>query len=99
MNNINDVSNFIKANVNSMSIYNKPVLLSTRKNKKYMILDENNRSFVHFGDLRYKDFLKTNDYYKRSLYYKRSSKIRGDWRNNEYSPNMLSMRILWKINM
>ena len=95
---INKVSDFHKANMNSMQLYNKPLFLSSQMNKKYMIMNDNNK-LVHFGDIRFEDFLKHGDYRRRSLYYKRSSKIKGHWIDNIYSPNMLSMRILWEIAM
>lgn len=93
MNRINQVSNFEHANMNSMRLYDKPLLISTRKHKKYMILNDNNK-YVHFGDNRYQDFLKTGDNVKRSLYLKRALKLNSDF-NDIYNPNVLSIRLLW----
>ena len=45
-------SNFQKVNSLSMKKYNRPVQISTRKQKKYMIRDDNNK-MVHFGQLGY----------------------------------------------
>ena len=67
---------------------------SKNKNKKYSIIDPNGK-VVNFGQLGYKDFTKTNDEKKRDNYLKRSANIKGDWKNNKYSPNNLSRRILW----
>jgi hypothetical protein len=93
MNIINQVSNFEKANKNSMRFYDKPLLISTRKHKKYMILNDNNK-YVHFGDNRYKDYLKTGDKVRRNLYLKRAMNLNSDF-NDMYNPNVLSIRLLW----
>ena len=72
------------------------ILQSTRKNKKFMIMNPENK-YVHFGDKRYKDFTQDNKNKDRQQnYLKRSSNIKGNWKNNKYSPNNLSMNILWK---
>jgi hypothetical protein len=72
------------------------ILPSTRKNKKLMIINPYNK-YVHFGDKRYKDFTQDNKNKDRQQnYLKRSSNIKGNWKNNKYSPNNLSMNILWK---
>jgi len=53
--------------------------------------------YVHFGDKRYKDFTQDNKNKDRQQnYLKRSGNIKGNWKNNKYSPNNLSMNILWK---
>lgn len=93
MNRINQVSNFEHANMNSMRLYDKPLLISTRKHKKYMILNDNNK-YVHFGDNRYEDYLKSNDNVRRNLYLKRALKLNSDF-NDIYNPNVLSIRLLW----
>ncbi len=46
------VSDINKVNKLSRIIYKKTVEPSTRKNKKYMILNDNNK-YIHFGDSRY----------------------------------------------
>ena len=33
---------------------------------------------------------------RQQKYLNRSSKIKGEWKNDKYSPNNLSMNILWK---
>jgi hypothetical protein len=67
---------------------------SQNKDKKYAIVDPNGK-IVNFGAMFYQDFLKTADQNKRDRYLKRSSKIKGDWNNNKYSPNNLSRSLLW----
>ena len=71
------------------------ILQSTRKNKKIMILKPDNK-YVHFGDSRYEDFTQHKDKDRQQKYLNRSSKIKGNWKDNKYSPNNLSMNILWK---
>jgi hypothetical protein len=67
--------------------------MSYLKYKKYMI--QHNGKWIHFGDIRYEDFTKHNDVKRRERYLKRVSNIKGDWKDNKYSPNILSMRLLW----
>jgi len=76
----------------AMKIFNKEVYLSTRKNKKYMIKDDNNR-FQHFGDIRFSDFTKHKDEERRNNFKNRNKR----WANNEnkFSPAFLSYHLLW----
>ena len=71
------------------------ILPSTRKNKKFLIMNPENK-YVHFGDKRYEDFTQHKYKDRQQNYLKRSSNIKGNWKNNKYSPNNLSMNILWK---
>ena len=88
------VSDIRKVNKLSKLIYKKNVETSTRKNKKYMILNDDNK-YVHFGDSMYQDFTIHNDPERRQRYLNRATKIKGNWRNNKYSPNNLSINLLW----
>ena len=54
------VSDIKKVNQLSRMIYNKNVEPSTRKNKKYMIMNDDH-NYIHFGDLRYEDYTKHQD--------------------------------------
>lgn len=67
--------------------------LSSRKDKKYMIYDGS--KFVHFGQMFYEDFTKHKNFIRRENYLKRASQIKGDWESNPYSPNNLSIFLLW----
>jgi hypothetical protein len=87
-------SNFQKVNSLAMKKYKRPVAVSTRKTKKYMIKDDNNK-FIHFGQLGYEDFTKHKDEERRQRYLKRTEKIKGDWKENKFSPNNLSRNLLW----
>ena len=84
---------------NAFKKYGKDALLyiSTRKNKKYSILNPSTGKMVHFGSIEppYEDFTKHRNEQRRQHYLKRSNLIKGDWRDNPYSPNNLSRRILW----
>lgn len=94
LNELLKVSDPDEVNKRAMNIYGKNVFLSTRKNKKYMILDDNNK-WQHFGDIRYSDFTSHRNVGRAMRYRKRMENIKGDWRDNEYSPNILSLRLLW----
>jgi hypothetical protein len=91
---MNRVSDIKKVNKLSKIIYEKPVEPSTRKNKKYMILNDHNK-YVHFGDSRYEDFTKHQDKERLKNYLSRASKIKGNWKKDKYSPNNLSINLLW----
>jgi hypothetical protein len=91
---MNKVSDIKKVNRISKLIYKKSVEPSTRKNKKYMILNDDNK-YIHFGDNRYEDFTKHNDLERRKRYLDRASKIKGNWKKDKYSPNNLAINLLW----
>lgn len=69
--------------------------ISTRKNKKYMV-QQPDGTWSHFGQMGYQDYTKHHDDVRRIHYIQRASRIHGDWKNNMYSPNNLSMQVLWK---
>ncbi len=70
---------------------------STRPSKKYMIYDPNNDLWVHFGTMKppMEDATKHQDLERRRRYLARATKIKGNWKENPYSPNNLSINILW----
>lgn len=72
-----------------------PIYISSRKTKKYMLRNPNNNKLVHFGEMNFEDFTKHKNLERRKAYINRSSKIKGNWKNNKYSANNLSMNILW----
>jgi hypothetical protein len=99
---IETVSNTKKVMFNLIKYCNKynliqpDIHISTNSNKKYMILNPyNNFKPVHFGSIDHEDFTKHNDEQRKINYLKRASKIKGDWKNNPFSPNNLSMNLLW----
>jgi hypothetical protein len=74
---------------------NVDIKLSTKENKKYMILDPKRNVWVHFGQMGYEDYTKHKDKKRQKNYLARATKMKGDWQNNPYSPNNLSIHILW----
>lgn len=73
---------------------NIPIYLSTRKDKKYMLQDPNNK-WVHFGQMGYEDFTYHRDEARKQRYLARATNIKGNWKNDKYSPNNLSIHLLW----
>ena len=66
------------------------IKLSTRQDKKYMI--KHNNKWVHFGQIGYSDFTKTNDQDKKRHFQQRNH----EWKNKpKYSPAYLSYHLLW----
>lgn len=92
-------SNPLKAQKNAYKYFGKDAVLylSTRKDKKYMILNPRTGKMVHFGQLNppYADFTKHGNEQRRQHYLKRSNQIKGNWRDDPYSSNNLSREILW----
>lgn len=70
------------------------LFISNKPDKKYMIQDPQGK-WVHFGQIPYEDYTKHQDDFRRNNYLIRSANIRGNWRDNPYSPNNLSRNILW----
>ena len=68
--------------------------LSTRKGKKYMV-QKPDGSYTHFGQRGYQDYTKHNDDLRRIHYLQRATKIKGNWEQDPYSPNNLSINLLW----
>lgn len=68
---------------------------SNKKEKKYMICNKNTNGWVYFGQIGYEDYTKHNNKNRRKNYLTRTSKMKGNWKNNPYSPNNLSRNILW----
>jgi hypothetical protein len=71
------------------------VFTSPRAAKKYRIYDPNRGVWVDFGDLNYEDFTKHKDEDRRRRYLARATRIHGNWRDNPYSKNNLSLYLLW----
>ena len=91
-----DYSNPLKAQQQAFKIYGATAILyrSKKKDKKYSIIAPDGK-IVNFGQMGYEDFLKHGDNVRKMNYLNRSAKIKGDWKDNPYSPNNLSRRILW----
>lgn len=86
-------SNFnqVKQKVKKLLGKDKEVLISSRRDKKYMIKAPNDK-MVHFGQMGYEDFTKHKDEERRENFLKRNAK----WKDSPiYSPAWLSYYILW----
>jgi|TARA_R100000084_G_C4650561_1_gene149431 hypothetical protein len=68
--------------------------ISTRKDKKYMVKTPDGK-WSHFGQMGYEDHTKHQDALRRQRYLDRATRIRGNWKKEKYSPNNLSINILW----
>ena len=71
------------------------IYFSNRKGKKYKIFNPNTNKFVHFGAIGYQDYTKHQEPRRRERYLARATNTKGQWRNDPYSPNNLSINILW----
>ena len=91
-----DYSNPLTAQQKAFKIYGDKAILyrSNTKTKKYAIKAPNGK-IVNFGQMNYEDHTKHNDPVRRVNYLNRSAKIKGDWKDDPFSPNNLSRRILW----
>jgi len=69
--------------------------LSSKEDKKYMIYNPIKEKWIHFGQMGYEDYTKHKNDKRRENYLKRAGNMRGNWRDNKYSPNNLSIHILW----
>ena len=74
-------------------------------NPKYKLMIHNGNKLIHFGSRTNSDFILymlNGEYDKaikmRNSYLKRTSKIKGDWKKNNYSKNNLARRIIWFEN-
>src|SRR3989344_6006978 len=69
--------------------------LGKKNGKIYMVLNPNTNIWIHFGQIGYEDYTKHKDKERRKNYLTRAGNIKGNWKNNKYSPNNLSINILW----
>jgi len=91
------ISNPAKVLKNAIKYFNNPnikIYVSSKKDKKYMIIGLNGKA-VHFGQIGYEDYTKHNDNNRRNAYLARATKIKGNWADDPYSPNSLSINLLW----
>lgn len=90
-------SNPKKAQENAFDYLGENAIIykSIKPKKKYMIFDEINNKWVYFGQMGYEDYLSHKNFLRMANYRNRASNIKGNWKNNPYSPNNLSLWILW----
>ena len=102
---LSDFSNpeLVDENVYHLFGPNMILLPSTRQDKKYMIYDWLTHKMIHFGSANHLDYTKylqitsleeANEHRRR--YLKRAMNIKGNWKKNPFSPNNLSMSLLWQ---
>ena len=65
---------------------------STRKGKKWMVLDVNTGKYVHFGAMNYQDYTVHKDENRRKKYWSRMQRFKSAYK---YSPGYLSLVLLW----
>ena len=96
MTNINDVSNHLEVRKRFAKYKGKDdakILLSTRKDKKFMVIHDNKTT--HFVSSKSQDFTKHGNEAVRKAYLARSGAIKGDWKKDKYSANSLARNLLW----
>jgi hypothetical protein len=71
------------------------LFISSKPSKKYDIYNPNTDKYISFGAMGYEDYTKHNDESRRDRYLRRASNIKGKWKDDIYSPNNLSINILW----
>jgi hypothetical protein len=91
------VSNPLEVQKKAFELYGKNgiVYKSNNPQKKYQILNTLTGKWVHFGDAKMEDFTKHNDIQRQSNYLNRALNIKGKWKQNPYSPNILAIMLLW----
>ena len=93
-------SNMKKVLINAKRYLGKDVIInvSTRKDKKFMVFDPDNDKWIHFGSFNppMEDYTKHQNEIRKLNYLLRSNNIKSDWKNKPYSPNNLSINILWQ---
>lgn len=90
-------SNFHTAQDKAVEYLGEDAVLffSPKESKKYRIYNPNTNKWVDFGQMGYEDFTKHLNEERRQRYLKRATNIKGNWRDDKYSPNNLSINILW----
>jgi hypothetical protein len=91
---VNKYSNYVKAKSQTRKFLGKStkLFLSTRKNKKFMVIDPETGHKIHFGQMGYEDYLKHKNITRRNNFLNRNHK----WKNSKkYSPAYLAYHILW----
>ena len=71
------------------------IYLSATKNKKFAVRTPDGR-VVNFGQKGYDDFTKHQNQQRRENYLNRAMKIKGNWKEDKYSPNNLAINVLWQ---
>ena len=86
-------------NSRAKNFYHTNVYRSLKSNKKYRMWNPIKQKWIDFGQMYYEDFSHHKNLERRYNYLRRSSGIRGDWRDDIYSPNNLSRTLLWWLKL
>jgi hypothetical protein len=70
------------------------IVESNAKGKKYALIKPDGKR-VNFGSIDYQDHTKHGSEIRRNNYLKRAKGIKGNWKADKYSPNRLSISLLW----
>jgi len=70
------------------------IVESRAKSKKYALIKPDGKR-INFGSIDYEDYTKHGSDIRRDNYLKRAKGIKGNWKANKYSPNNISIRLLW----
>jgi hypothetical protein len=91
------VSNPREVQRKARQIYGKDAIVyrSSNPKKKYQIQDKRTGKWVHFGDAKMEDYTLHRNLQRQNSYLLRALGIKGKWRKNPYSPNTLSILLLW----
>ena len=84
----------VRKNANKYLGKDVPIYFSTKKDKKYMVQNPEGK-WIHFGAFGMEDFTRHQDEERRRRYLARATKIRGNWKDDKYSANNLSINLLW----
>ncbi len=84
----------VKQNLDRYLGANYKLYISTKVDKKYMIINPNGK-WVHFGEIGFEDFTKHQDEKRKQQYLARATKIKGNWKDNKFSKNNLAINLLW----
>jgi hypothetical protein len=97
LNDLEPFTNFTEAQTKAYEYLGDDAILFTspKRDKKYRIYNPIKDKWVDFGQMGYEDFTKHQDEDRRQNYLARATKIKGNWRNDKYSPNNLAIHILW----
>ena len=92
----------VRAAANAAGYDGRAVEFSDKPDKKFMIYDDKGKKH-YFGAAKFGDFIiwsavdKEKAEQKKKVFQASHSKIKGNWAANKYSPNSLSLAILWKL--
>ena len=60
-----------------------------------MIYNDNGKK-INFGQMGYEDYTKHLNNERREAYLRRAKNIRGNWKDDPYSPNNLAINLTWQ---